>query len=459
MVEGVRCRGYGLIPKAVMLDPGLSAPAKGVYAFFASFTGSGNTAFPGRDYILHALNLSKDAYYRYFAELTELDYIRVEKRKVQGRFDGNLYILVEKPSRYRETVPVVGEADCVLIRRDGLLGGGFGFIPKAVMLDTALPIKAKALYAYLSSFSGSGGTACPGKDTILYHLGIGKDAYSAALKALRQRNYVTVSQKHSGGKLGAMEFLLVDKPDPAAAQLGAVPVQAPEKQDTEIQAPDFQDRDFQLPEMQDTVFSDPVSADTAFPYPEIPDANTTRVNTTRPCKDQSYHHQWAQPQPDGAEWVLRDSIAVEQPLRLSSALCGNEELAVKTVHLLCSYDEMQEPDAFADRDDPEFCRNFYYMFVDAMIELLTDPVTELGADKVPHGRILRQLWRRVPYVESGALSGLCWDAEQEYRDAVCRSAPRFPRRFLKRLILNILTEGDLRVRGEVSYDLAHPDEI
>ena len=48
LVEGINCMGYGIIPKYVMLDPDLTIEAKAIYAYFCSFAGSGNTAFPSR---------------------------------------------------------------------------------------------------------------------------------------------------------------------------------------------------------------------------------------------------------------------------------------------------------------------------------------------------------------------------------------------------------------------------
>ena len=40
-VEGINCKGYGIIPKAVMLDQRLTIQAKAIYAYFRSFAGAG----------------------------------------------------------------------------------------------------------------------------------------------------------------------------------------------------------------------------------------------------------------------------------------------------------------------------------------------------------------------------------------------------------------------------------
>ncbi len=45
-VEGVRSRGFGIIPKLVMQDKRLTGDAKAIYAYFCSYAGAGDTAFP-----------------------------------------------------------------------------------------------------------------------------------------------------------------------------------------------------------------------------------------------------------------------------------------------------------------------------------------------------------------------------------------------------------------------------
>jgi hypothetical protein len=43
-IEGIKYKGYGVLPKYVMIDPDLTIEAKGIYAYFCSYAGSGNTA-------------------------------------------------------------------------------------------------------------------------------------------------------------------------------------------------------------------------------------------------------------------------------------------------------------------------------------------------------------------------------------------------------------------------------
>ena len=83
-IDGIKCKGFGVIPKAVTLDPKLSIEAKAIYAYFASFSGGGNSAFPSREKILSDLKISKDRYYRHFNKLVEKGLLTVKKDEGKG---------------------------------------------------------------------------------------------------------------------------------------------------------------------------------------------------------------------------------------------------------------------------------------------------------------------------------------------------------------------------------------
>ena len=92
--EGVNSKGFGTIPKLVMQDRRLSAPAKAIYAYFCSYAGAGQTAFPGRDRILQDLGLSKDTYYKHFNQIRDCGYIKAEQVHRDGRLSHNVYTLM-----------------------------------------------------------------------------------------------------------------------------------------------------------------------------------------------------------------------------------------------------------------------------------------------------------------------------------------------------------------------------
>lgn len=94
--ESVTAHGFGTVPKLVMLDRNLTAQAKAIYAYFASFAGAGTTAFPRRATIMRELKIKfLSTYYQHFNLLVQYGYLSVEQRKANGRFDICIYHLNE----------------------------------------------------------------------------------------------------------------------------------------------------------------------------------------------------------------------------------------------------------------------------------------------------------------------------------------------------------------------------
>lgn len=90
----VLSKGYGIVSKLAMIDPDLSIEAKAIYAYFCSFTGKGNTAFPSISKILTDLKIGEDRYYKHLKLLKDKEYISVEKTKTNNnRFFKNVYTI------------------------------------------------------------------------------------------------------------------------------------------------------------------------------------------------------------------------------------------------------------------------------------------------------------------------------------------------------------------------------
>lgn len=96
---GVNAKGYGTIPKAVMMDRRLTVCAKAIYAYFCSFCGAGSQAFPHVGKILRDMQISRNYYYRSLKLLKDYDYVRVEQERISGKFTRNIYTIVPCPSR------------------------------------------------------------------------------------------------------------------------------------------------------------------------------------------------------------------------------------------------------------------------------------------------------------------------------------------------------------------------
>ena len=61
--------GFGILPKAVMIDPNLSLQAKGIFAYLVTYAGNSETAFPSQKTISYQLRISKDTVGKYIKEL------------------------------------------------------------------------------------------------------------------------------------------------------------------------------------------------------------------------------------------------------------------------------------------------------------------------------------------------------------------------------------------------------
>jgi len=114
-VTGINSKGYGIYPKLVAKDRRLTIEAKAIYAYFCSYAGSGNTAFPPVSKMIYDLNISKTRYYTHFKLLKKYGYIAIEKgRNENGKFDHNIYILnteiIETPET--KTAETLEESPC-----------------------------------------------------------------------------------------------------------------------------------------------------------------------------------------------------------------------------------------------------------------------------------------------------------------------------------------------------------
>lgn len=94
---GLKKAGYGAIPRSVISDTRLSAPAKVLYAYIASFTGGGTAAFPATGLIEYHLGISQNTYQRHMQQLIRYNYVSVTQRHVDGRLASNSYNLNDKP--------------------------------------------------------------------------------------------------------------------------------------------------------------------------------------------------------------------------------------------------------------------------------------------------------------------------------------------------------------------------
>ena len=211
--EGIKAKGFGIIPKFIMHDRDLTLESKAIYGYFSALCGSGNETFPSRNTILQNLKLSKNGYYEHYNSLLRYGYIIVAKLEPDNIKSRNVYTIVENPPKVDDYVQLNSiRADKKLLS-SGINACGYGILPKAVMMDERLDIKAKGIYCYLASYAGAGETAFPEKKHILYHLNISETTYYKYYNQLINYNYIMPVQRREKGTFGVCDYILNQMPD------------------------------------------------------------------------------------------------------------------------------------------------------------------------------------------------------------------------------------------------------
>jgi predicted transcriptional regulator len=266
-VEGVKAKGFGVVPKVVMRDRDLSMFAKAIYAYFCSLSGKGDCVFPGRDLILANLKISKDAYYAGLKELINQGYISVEQENAGGRgvgFRHNVYTILAKPQKYANTKGLDTETSEVYrkIMQYGLDVAGYGVVPYAVMCDERIRAHPKAVYAYISSMVGNQHRVDLNPNIIAYDMGV-KDleTIQRMIKKLRDLNLIDVTRVHADGRFAQNRYYINSAPDLNMAQttIGYEVYTSHDREKQDAQKhhnPKKQDPQKQDPQKQDTLEQD-----------------------------------------------------------------------------------------------------------------------------------------------------------------------------------------------------------
>ncbi|HFU4184081.1 TPA: helix-turn-helix domain-containing protein, partial [Streptococcus suis] len=185
------------------------------------------SAFPSREKILYDLKIGKERYYNHYNLLLKEGYITTEReryyheQKKKWVLGNNIYTLVSNPKKFEEQAlnkDTHKEKSYSRIRNNGMKSLGYGTVPKAVMLDRRLDIQAKGIYVYFCSFTGSGNSAFPKLDNILYHLQISKKTYYKYYNQLVKTNYIEAEQRQINGRLGVNDYYLNENPDEEIAK-------------------------------------------------------------------------------------------------------------------------------------------------------------------------------------------------------------------------------------------------
>lgn len=445
-VEGINFKGFGILPKYVMLDPDLSIEAKTIYAYFCSFAGNGSATFPGRDKILSDLPMSKDAYYKHFRQLTDQGYITVEQQggKSGAIYGKNIYTLVSNPKKFSEKPEDTKHGLAYSrISFSGLKAAGFGMIPKAVMIDPRLPVKAKGVYAYFCSFTGSGNNAFPKKEKILFHLGIAEKTYYKFYKLLTELNYITAVQRHIDGRLQVNDYYLNDTPNAANAQKKTVfscSTQDSKNQDTELEIQDGKKQDT---EKQDTQIQDSKNQDT----------NKNNSNKNNVLYNHSLNQQPAQPeQIEGARDVKRDiSYEVETELlkqkKLPYYFKADPEKMIAAIHFMVEWDTFF-PNGYKDG----FEQRIYNLFVEALIEMCcADKPMALKGNITTYAKVIDKINQLAKFEDYYVdISEFADPARENYKRAALDQDIRNPMQYMKACIWDAMQTGSIGMYADIA---------
>lgn len=457
-VEGINFKGFGILPKYVMLDPDLSIEAKTIYAYFCSFAGNGSATFPGRDKILSDLPMSKDAYYKHLRQLTDQGYITVEQQGgTSGAIYGkNIYTLVSNPKKFSENPEDTKHGLAYSrIRFSGLKAAGFGMIPKAVMIDPRLPVKAKGVYAYFCSFTGSGNNAFPKKEKILFHLGIAEKTYYKFYKLLTELNYITAVQRHIDGRLQVNDYYLNDTPNTANAQKKTVfscSTQDSKKQDTELKIQDGKKQDTEL-EIQDGKKQDTQIQDTQIQDSKKQDTNKNNSNKNNVLYNHSLNQQPAQPeQIEGARDVKRDiSYEVETELlkqkKLPYYFKSDPEKMIAAIHFMVEWDTFF-PNGYKDG----FEQRIYNLFVEALIEMCcADKPMALKGSITTYAKVIDKINQLAKFEDYYVdISEFADPARENYKRAALDQDIRNPMQYMKACIWDAMQTGSIGMYADIA---------
>jgi len=363
-IEGINYKGFGILPKYVMIDPDLSIEAKAIYAYFCSYAGNGDTAFPGRDTITHHLQVNKDTYYKHLRTLINQGYLSVNQEHHKGGkgngFSRNIYTIISNPKKFIERSKDPKHALIYSrIKFSGIKAVGFGIIPKAVMMDTRLKIKAKAIYAYFCSFTGSGDSAFPKLQNILYHLHISQKTYHKYYKVLLAFNYISVVQRHTDGRLSVNDYYLTDNPDVTNAESKTVSVQVGNFSDTQnvVNSPSitaYQVGNFSDTQKQDTQKQDTQNSDT-----NINSSNINNSNNTQSINQQK--------EIDGLSKTEKESIILKELFKekvFPKWYASDYDRTTIAIHIMTEWEKFY-PDGYKD----ELRQSIYNLFNEALIEM------------------------------------------------------------------------------------------
>lgn len=459
-VRGIRSGGYGQLPKIVMLDPNIPISAKGIYAFFASFTGGGNNkAFPTVGTILHNLNVTNNTYYKHFNVLLTLGLISVEQKnggETGKGFKRNVYTIEDYPEAYIESLKSSAAEHLLseVVSAEDLSGGGYGNIPKLVMLDNRVSVEAKALYAYICVFSGNSFSAMPSKKTAMYHLNISSNSYAKYGRELEEFGYVARKRIQKDGKFVGVRFVLAKSVKTTA-----------DETDPHTKISDTMDSP--CTKISDTIDSNTKISDTIVSRTINSEANNISSKTKTEFNTNCVNHSFSRTRTGARTRVTAvEGDRVSESVNYSAVLqemaeygglpyeyCFNRLKLEAAIEILTGANEERK-----NKDIAEIQK--YNVFAAALTDMLDAdmPDTEIKGGKLSYAKIYDRFKPAVEadydeYGEPYAIAfNLYANVRQRYEIERTKHEIFSPQNYMKALIWTELNSAELEIQDKLAYD-------
>jgi len=202
---GIDGKGFGKVSKCLMLDRNLDPSAKGLFAYFATYTGSGmKYAFPSKEKIMRDLKIANRTMYKYRHQLEERGYIRVQEiYDKKHKQMTNHYIINMCPDAVMEEHSK-GSRTAYLSYR------GWGNMPTEVAMDSSLGLKAIGLYGYISALAGSATYTLLRAEYQMLTFGLQEEPFQKTVKKLIDNGYIIRYLVHVNGSVRGAVYELTD---------------------------------------------------------------------------------------------------------------------------------------------------------------------------------------------------------------------------------------------------------
>lgn len=475
-VEGVFSKGFGHIAKFVSTDIDLTIEALAIYGYFSSFAGGGNSAFPSRKKILYDLNIGKERYYNHYNLLLAEGYITTERERYYHKdknkyvLGNNIYTLISNPKKFEDRVLKKNEnkeKKYSRIRNNGMKSLGYGTVPKAIMLDRRLDIKAKGIYIYFCSFAGSGNSAFPKLENILYHLQISESTYYKYYKELINLNYIEVEQRQINGRLGINDYYLNEKPDEEIAKqiaqskekpLNKPKPPFPKNQDIENQDIEKQDIEEQDIEEQDIYNNNS-------PITNSSNSNSININSHSINQEQEEEKNNLEDKKK-AKYNIRE-IERLSPTELKEIVTKElkEEKTIPyrytqssrvmetAIKILTGYDEHIEwfkANQYSPKGMDFLYTEGFKLFNETLAEMLTTEKMVLKGSYVTYAKVYDKIIEDVEITDERMHLGSITDnAVNDYKEASKEIEIYSPMDYMKSVIWNSLITSNIKITSDV----------